>query len=390
MKTRILFCIDFLNMTGATASLVSLLRKLDYSKYEVSLFCFTRGIAYVEQVPAEVRQLPCVPDYMMYAESLSGAVKLGLKRGWVALLVRRLVFSFGSKVTRRLDKLALARRGPVLSGEYDVAIAFCCSYMWEFICTKVTAKKRVAWLDADYRSVAELWRQFARPDEWDRVVCVCQSGAASLSAAYPALSAKTAVVHNIIDKDALLKQADEFMPDMAESCLKLVTVGRMTFAKSQDLVVKMAMELKRRGVRFVWYLIGPGEHFWRRYLEEMGNPDLSDCVAYLGGMPNPYPYMKHCDLYVQPSRSEGWGMTVTEALACGAPVLVSDIPAFREQIDGGGNGWIVPLEVSAFVGKIIEFSAGKAVLPRQGCWLSDCSRAIDFDNMIQNLDGVGS
>jgi glycosyltransferase involved in cell wall biosynthesis len=48
------------------------------------------------------------------------------------------------------------------------------------------------------------------------------------------------------------------------------------------------------------------------------------------------------DLYVSPSHIDGSSVSLMEALACGVPALVSDIPANKEWIQDGGNGWLFP------------------------------------------------
>ena len=52
------------------------------------------------------------------------------------------------------------------------------------------------------------------------------------------------------------------------------------------------------------------------------------------------PWIKSADVFVNPSRFEAWGLTVSEALCLGKAVIVSDIPVFREQITDGVNGLI--------------------------------------------------
>ena len=62
--------------------------------------------------------------------------------------------------------------------------------------------------------------------------------------------------------------------------------------------------------------------------------------------------MKHCDLYVQPSRHEGYVITLVEARALCLPILSSDIPSAREQIQDGINGYVAELSAEAIADKI--------------------------------------
>ena len=52
-------------------------------------------------------------------------------------------------------------------------------------------------------------------------------------------------------------------------------------------------------------------------------------------------YYKTCDVYVQPSRYEGWGLSVVEALASGAPVLMTDVGCAGEVVRSGETGVII-------------------------------------------------
>lgn len=58
-------------------------------------------------------------------------------------------------------------------------------------------------------------------------------------------------------------------------------------------------------------------------------------------------YYAAADLYLSASRSDGSSVSLMEALACGLPALVSDIPANREWVQVGQQGWLFPVGDSA-------------------------------------------
>jgi glycosyltransferase involved in cell wall biosynthesis len=53
-------------------------------------------------------------------------------------------------------------------------------------------------------------------------------------------------------------------------------------------------------------------------------------------------YYRSVDLYVSASHSDGTSISLLEAMACGRPVLVSDIPGNREWVEPGVQGWWFP------------------------------------------------
>ena len=67
-----------------------------------------------------------------------------------------------------------------------------------------------------------------------------------------------------------------------------------------------------------------------------------------GFVPNPYPFMRRAAIYALPSRWEGFGLVVIEAMACGAPVVAANCPSGPTEIlEGGQYGVLVPPEDSA-------------------------------------------
>ena len=71
---------------------------------------------------------------------------------------------------------------------------------------------------------------------------------------------------------------------------------------------------------------------------------MENHVIILGKRSNPYPYIKACDIYVQPSRYEGKSVTVREAQMLCKPIVVTNYPTASSQIRDGVDGVIVPMD----------------------------------------------
>jgi glycosyltransferase involved in cell wall biosynthesis len=95
-------------------------------------------------------------------------------------------------------------------------------------------------------------------------------------------------------------------------------------------------------------LLGNGSQagLLRRILATGGSNDANDYPRLLtpgqihyADLPH---YYRSADLYISASHSDGTSISLLEAMACGCPVLVSDIPGNREWVQPGVNGWLFP------------------------------------------------
>ena len=59
---------------------------------------------------------------------------------------------------------------------------------------------------------------------------------------------------------------------------------------------------------------------------------------------NPYPYIKACEVYIQPSRYEGKSVTVREAQMLGKPVVITNYATSKSQLEDKVDGVIVSLD----------------------------------------------
>ena len=130
-----------------------------------------------------------------------------------------------------------------------------------------------------------------------------------------------------------------------DRAFKIMTVARLSYAKGIDNAVRALRILHDRGGKDIhWYVVGYGgdEEIIRKLIKEQG---LEDSFILLGKKINPYPYMKACDLYVQPSRYEGRAVTVTEAQVLGKAVVITSYSTAESQLKNGYDGYICELSV---------------------------------------------
>ena len=156
---------------------------------------------------------------------------------------------------------------------------------------------------------------------------------------------------DIVDPKLIEKMADEKTVFEDKSYINICTVARLiTHYKGYDMAVRAAKLLKDDGYKFRWYAIGEGMDRSKieKMIEELG---LKEEFILLGKKSNPYPYMKNCDIYVQPSRNEGFGLTVAEAKILKKPIICTNFNTAKTLINNEEDGLIVGMsEVQLFLG----------------------------------------
>lgn len=135
----------------------------------------------------------------------------------------------------------------------------------------------------------------------------------------------------------------------------VVSVGRLSRQKGQDLLVQQWLRhrhaLDDAGAHL--FLVGPGD---TRQVAGWAGDALGQRVHHVGGVADVRPWLAVADVVVQPSRWEGMSIAVAESLACGVPVVATDVAGMREMIGDGGDaaGAVVPLHASSLVPEVLE------------------------------------
>ena len=125
----------------------------------------------------------------------------------------------------------------------------------------------------------------------------------------------------------------------------VLSVGRLAPVKEHELLIAAAVQAKRRVPALRMVIVGAGPR--RAVLKQLiAEHDAGDWIT----MPGRIELDELIALYRQAwiiasaSRSEGWGLTLTEAAACGTPAVVTDIPGHRCSVIDGVTGVLVPIE----------------------------------------------
>ena len=370
MKKRVFIAIHYLELGGAEISLIGLLQSLDYSKYDVDLFVYSHRGELMEFIPEEVNLLPEINEYAQIERPLKDVIRDGYWKIAFARLKARMQFrryvrrnhpKEGSAIFQYVSN-AVSPYLPILQhlGEYDLAISFLTPH--NIVLDKVKAKKKAAWIHSDYSYIdvdtdleLPVWSGF------DHIVSISQEVTKTFTIRFPSLKSKIIQIENILSPVFVRERAEQISQDVIKLEMKreedetiLLSIGRFSNQKNFDNVPDICKRIRYSGCRVKWYLIGYGgdEPLIRSKIIEAG---MDDYVIILGKKTNPYPYIKACDIYVQPSRYEGKSVTVREAQMLYKPVVVTDYPTAGSQIINGIDGVIVPLDNEGCAERIVSF-----------------------------------
>ncbi len=365
MKKNILIAVYNMEIGGIERSLINMLESFDYTKYNIDLLIYHHVGEFMGLIPKSVNILPEMKKYSVFRKPVTQCIN----EGEYSLAFIRVLSKYIAQITsksRNLEEgsgyiqMQLTQKYssfllPKLDKEYDVAI----SYAWphDIIAKKINAKKKIAWVHTDYSKLEidnrldlKIWNQF------DHIASVSDACKDSFLSAYPSLQKKVMVVENITSPDFIKKMSQEHLSfEKNSSSFTLLSVGRLSYVKGFDMAVEALKCLHDKGLTTIkWYIIGYGG-YEQELKELIAKYKLEESFILLGKKTNPYPYMRDCDLYVQPSRYEGKAVTVSEAKILGKPILITNYPTAASQLENGVEGFICEMSVQGIAQGIEEF-----------------------------------
>lgn len=328
-KFKIAFVIDGYTRGGVALAMQVLLEFLARENYEITLFVKNYDTKTMLPLPEGIVCLPWPKED---------------------------AFSFGNRLMqilnwRNFGKKAVyaARCRQIFPGEYDCAVAYQMVQNEVTVATleKIRAKRKVLWLhgkknfrEKDLPFYDDLYAKA------DKIVCVSLETEERFQGLMPKCAGKTVTIHNLYDIPFIQAQAMKPAEDLSleTDAVKIVSVGRISKEKGFDRVPAVVQRLSAEGYDVQWYIVGDGNT--RESVEaDIREKQLENRIHLLGHRKNPYPYVAQCDLYVQPSYTEGFCTSTMEAKILCKAVVTTDVPGMREQFVSGENGLIVESSV---------------------------------------------
>lgn len=367
MKKKILFSIDSLHCAGAEKSLITLLSLLDYSKYEVDLQLFGYGGALEDLLPKEVNLLEPLKYTSFCDLSFKGAITESIKSLNFANFLARLKFTLAI----RKEKYTNAQKARIFwqkvsnvieknDKEYDIAISYAQGVPTFYVADKIKAKKKYAWVNVSYH-LTGLEKEFQKNyyKIYDKIIAVSDSTREILNEVFPEYNNKIEVIYDINDPNFISKMSliGESYNDNFDG-LRILTVGRLAKQKGYDIALEACKILRDKGINFRWYSLGIGP--LKDEIEEyIIDNNLEENFKLLGVKSNPYPYIKNCDIYVQTSKFEGFGLAIAEARMLNKPVVTTRFDAVYNQMIDRKNGLVVDMNAEAVANGILELIHNK-------------------------------
>lgn len=358
-----LFISHSLELGGAERSLIGLLWAMTKKDLQIDLFLLRHEGELLEAIPPHVNLLSEVPAYTVLARPMKETLKEGRFLMTAARLYGRMkAKSFVRKKQLGENAVALEYSHKYIyplsppiqpNVQYDAVISFLTPHY--IAAHKVNALKKICWIHTDYAHVAvDINSEYRMWNCFDKIVAVSEAVKASFVSIFPALEDKIVVVENILPEQTIKEQSNVAIQSWKiKGKINILSIGRFSTPKNFDNIPDICKRIRTKGLDVVWFLIGygPDDALIKNKIEESS---MQEFVVILGKKDNPYPYLKDCDLYVQPSRYEGKCVAVREAQMLGKPVVITNFTTSTSQLDNGADGLIAPMRNDECANTIAE------------------------------------
>ena len=329
----VLFLMPSLPGAGAEKVLIEILRHIDYTQYNVSLFLEYREGVYLQDVPDKVSIIALHGPNNLWFQRLHRRL---VERGWYA--------PFHELVYRRmfLSLLRGKRYDTIISFMEGSAVKFH-SYIFD------KGKRNISWVHIDFQQKhwsldffrdAEDERQCY--EKMDKIIFVSNDAKTGFDSLYHLPAEKYAVHYNIIDADRI-RRLSQMCTAEQKNKFTICMLGRLNTQKRHDRAISVAKTLKELGYDFELWIIGDGE-LRGKIEKQINEAGLQDVVKLKGFINPPYSMLAQADIFLNTSEAEGFSLVVAEAFCLGIPVVSTNVSGPRELLGDSEYGILTSQE----------------------------------------------
>ncbi len=349
-KKKVLFITPSLCQGGIEHSLITALKLLDKTKYDITLFTYLEDLTLLPLVPREVRIVSDTekPHYFRKPRAL---LYNGLK------LISQIIKAkkFNERISEKfknyihLQKVKHPSKDIFKNEKYDIVISYAIG-----ICTEMALCFDATRYYTFFHSSHDLHHEMLEKifPEFSGIVAVNDSVKQMLVKNYPYINDKIIVLKNYVNSKQIIDKSKEKV-NINKNKLMLCTCGRLSKEKGFDLAVESANILKNKGFDFIWYFVGDGDE--RKKVESLiNNYGLKDNIKITGYTKNPFPYYKACDIYIQPSYEEAQPLAILEAMILGKATVSTKTIGGTYILENGKKGILTEMDGGSLAKGIVS------------------------------------
>ena len=342
-----------MNLGGTEKALLSFINALADKDIKITLLLLEDGGVLRDEIPSwvdvEILNIFETIKPVIFDPPLALA-KIQIKHGQLWNALKTILRYIKVKISKSwYYNYTAALEGYQSNYNADVAIAFAgpSDFISYFVLKHIEAPKKYQWIHFDVREVL-LNTNFGNKyySGFNKIFCVSENAKIIFEQVFPQFKDNSTVFRNIVSKQDLVSKAfqgnsftDDFMG------LRIVTLGRLSKEKGQDMIPEVVRRLDKDGFDFRWYVIGDGD--LKSVLEsQIELLKIGSKMVLLGSQLNPYAYLRDCDLYVQTSLHEGYCLTIHEAKMFDRAVVTTNVASASNLIKNNEDGLIVSISVN--------------------------------------------
>ena len=376
MKKKIIFVTNALWVGGIETALINLLNHIDYDKFDVTLLTLQAIFDFdmKAKIPASCRLLTIDREREhSYSDKykfnrLYHLTEKSENPSWIHRLMMWTI-PLIKWIENRLYIWFI--RELMCSESFDTAVVY----------SDVVAESTIRAIHADrylmfyhHGAMRHAYHDRIAYRKCEKIIAVSENQASELRRFVPDAASKIIAIHNLTDVEGIRKKAvADTIEVFDKKKFNIVSVGRVSHEKGMDIAVHVCEKLVKEGFQNIcWWIIGDGPAM-QEVRQTVVETNMEDYIVLTGMKENPYPYIRQADLYVQPSRFEGYPMTILEALIIGQPVISTDNNGAKEIIQDGKTGLLCATDIDKLAEaiKIVLTNCQKLVELRKNVYLLD-------------------